>query len=230
MVAQDTRVPGWLLEVRTREITSRSHAVIVAGSPGKNVEHDPSPKTSAVSEIRPRETTSRCSRTVPVAGSSKEAVEHGRTVLPKHSSTVGVPPRSRAVSVADSSKEAAEHGRTVLPIHSGTVRCVGGETSWDNPPPRSRAVPGLFESQDSRVWPNRSPKTLEHRALCRRWDFVRQPLRVLALPLSRCLWCMRSSLTCVRLATTHSRVGISFPDGFPTKMKRFSFVSGVCGA
>ena len=140
------------------------------------------------------------------------------------------PPRSRAVPVADSSKEPAEHGRTILPIHSGTVRCVGGETSWDKPPPRSRAVPGLFESQDSRVWPNRSPKTLEHRALCRRWDFVRQPLRVLALPLSRCLWCMRSSLTCVRLATTHSRVGISFPDGFPTKMKRFSFVSGVCGA
>ena len=187
MVAQDTRVPGWLLEVRTREITSRSHAVTVAGSPGKTVEHDPSPKTSAVSEIRPRETTSRCSRTVPVVGSSKEAVEHGRTVLPKHSSTVGVPPRSRA-------------------------------------------VPGLFESQDSRVWPNRSPKTLEHRALCRRSDFVRQPLRVLALPLSRCLWCMRSSLTCVRLATTHSRVGISFPAGFPTKMERFSFVSGVCGA
>ena len=125
-------------------------------------------------------------------------------------------PRSRAVPVADSSKEAAEHGRTVLPIHSGTVRCVGGETSWDKPPSSLAHRPsgGLFESQDSRVWPNRSPKTLEHRALCRRWDFVRQPRLVLALPLSRCLWCMRSSLACVRLATTHSRVGISFPAGF----------------
>ena len=76
--------------MRTREITSRSHAVPVAGSPGKTVEHDRSvsPKTSAVSEMRPRETTSRCSRTVPVAGSSKEAVEHDRTVLTIHSNTV----------------------------------------------------------------------------------------------------------------------------------------------
>ena len=127
MVAQDTRVPGWLLEVRTREITSRSHAVTVAGSPGKTVEHDPSPKTSAVSEIRPRETTSRCSRTVPVAGSSKEAVEHGRTVLPKHSSTVGVPPRSRAVSVADSSKEMVERFSqyTRVPCAVSEVRLHG---------------------------------------------------------------------------------------------------------
>ena len=110
MVAQDTRVPGAVLEVRPREITPRSHAVPVAGSPGKTVEHDRSvsPKTSAVSEVRPRETTPPCSRAIPVAGSSKEAVEHGRTVLP---------------------------------IHSGTVRCVGGETSWDKTPPRSRAVP-----------------------------------------------------------------------------------------
>ena len=110
------------------------------------------------------------------------------------------------------------------------VPCVVSEVRLHGTSPllaRARPSGGLFESQerDSRVWPNRSPKILEHRALCRRWDFVRQPPLVLALPLSRCLWCMRSSLACVRLAITHSRVGISFPAGF-TYENGFSFVSG----
>ena len=108
------------------------------------------------------------------------------------------------------------------------VPCVVSEVRLHGTSPllaRARPSGGLFESQerDSRVWPNRSPKILEHRALCRRWDFVRQPPLVLALPLSRCLWCMRSSLACVRLAITHSRVGISFPAGFTYSNGTFFF-------